>query len=73
MSSPIEITIRWSLTHEDGRVSKRQREKLVAGLKKGDILTMDMVKDSIYELISIYEEGGYTLGLVPDPTFTVPG
>ena len=55
------ITVRWSVVEELGRVPPLQRAKIIAALKAGDILVMDLVTDAIHELTKIYEEGGYTL------------
>jgi len=67
-----EITIRWSKRDEEGKVPKAQRAKIVAALKAFDILTMDLIKDAIFELERIYEEGGYTLRPLPDPESDQP-
>jgi hypothetical protein len=51
------VTVRWSTWKESGVVSKGQREKIVAAMKAGDILVMDLMQDAIAELTSIYNEG----------------
>ena len=51
------VTVRGSTWKESGVGSKGQREKIVAAMKAGDILVMDLMQDAIAELTSIYNEG----------------
>lgn len=56
-----EVTVRWSLSRDEGLIPAPQRRRILAALKDGDLLAMDLIKDAIVELNKLYEEGGYTM------------